>query len=149
MTRSINFLLLIVAVALSLSSSLLGVSGKGSDDPKPIRREVYEGGKIFDISHRYTAEIPAWESSEGLGKQFLRLAASMKNGSFANVSEMKLSVHSGTHVDAPGHFWDNYYDAGFDSDSLDLRVLNGNNHFGLFFFYFFFGLVIKFEIWFV
>jgi len=49
----------------------------------------------------------------------------MKNGSFANVSEMKLSVHSGTHVDAPGHFWDNYYDAGFDTDSLDLQVLNG------------------------
>lgn len=132
MTRSINFPLVIVTIALSLSSPLLGVSGKGSDVPKPIRREVYEGGKIYDISHRYTAEIPAWESSEGLGKQFLRLAASMKNGSFANVSEMKLSVHSGTHVDAPGHFWDNYYDAGFDSDTLDLRVLNGNYHFRLF-----------------
>ncbi|CAB80135.1 putative protein [Arabidopsis thaliana] len=119
MTRSVSFPLFLFAVVLSLSSSLL------ADDPKPIRREVYEGGKIYDISHRYTPEIPAWESSEGLGKTFLRLAASMKNGSFANVSEMKLSVHSGTHVDAPGHFWDNYYDAGFDTDSLDLQVLNG------------------------
>lgn len=126
MTRSVNFSLLILAVALSLSlSSLIGVAGKPSDDLKPIRREVYEGGKIFDISHRYTPEMPAWESSEGL-VNFLRLAASMKNGSFANVSEMKLSVHSGTHIDAPGHFIDEYYDAGFDSDSLDLRVLNGN-----------------------
>ena len=38
---------------------------------------------------------------------------------------MKLSVHTGTHLDAPGHFHDKYYDAGFDSDSLDLQVLNG------------------------
>lgn len=50
----------------------------------------------------------------------------MKNGSLANVSEMKMSVHSGTHVDAPGHVFDHYYDAGFDVDTLDLEVLNGN-----------------------
>jgi kynurenine formamidase len=123
MTRSVNFpLLLLLASALFLSSLL--VAGKPSDDLKPIRREVYEGGKIFDISHRYTPEMPAWESTQGM-VNFLRLAASMKNGSFANVSEMKLSVHSGTHIDAPGHFIDKYYDAGFDSDSLDLRTLNG------------------------
>lgn len=122
MTRSVNFSLLIL-LAVSLSS-LLAVSGKPSDDLKPIRREVYEGGKIFDISHRYTPEMPAWESSEGM-VNFLRLAASMKNGSVANVSEMKFSVHSGTHIDAPGHFIDEYYDAGFDTDSLDLNVLNG------------------------
>ncbi|ESQ53714.1 hypothetical protein EUTSA_v10026013mg [Eutrema salsugineum] len=124
MTRSVDFPLLILAVTALSLSPLLGVAGKFSDDLKPIRREVYGGGKIFDISHRYTPEMPAWESSEGLAS-FLRLAASMKNGSFANVSEMKLSVHSGTHVDAPGHFIDEYYDAGFDSDSLDLQTLNG------------------------
>jgi len=39
---------------------------------------------------------------------------------------MKLSVHTGTHVDAPGHVLDHYYDAGFDVDTLDLEVLNGN-----------------------
>ncbi|KHN42375.1 Kynurenine formamidase [Glycine soja] len=50
---------------------------------------------------------------------------SMKNGSRANNSNMKLGVHTGTHVDAPGHFYDNYYDAGFDVDSLDLTLLNG------------------------
>ncbi|CAN8229484.1 unnamed protein product [Cochlearia groenlandica] len=124
MTRPITFPLLFLAVTLSLSPLLLAVSAQRSNDPKPIRREVYEGGEIYDISHRYTAEMPAWESSVGLGN-YLRLAASMKNGSFANVSEMKLSVHSGTHIDAPGHFIDKYYDAGFDSDSLDLKTLNG------------------------
>lgn len=50
----------------------------------------------------------------------------MKNGSLANNSEMKLPTHTGTHVDAPGHVFDHYFDAGFDVDTLDLGVLNGN-----------------------
>ncbi|XP_042061472.1 cyclase-like protein 2 [Salvia splendens] len=49
----------------------------------------------------------------------------MKNGSDYNFSELKLPLHAGTHVDAPGHFYDNYFDQGFDVDTLDLRVLNG------------------------
>ncbi|MCL7039034.1 hypothetical protein MKW94_011797, partial [Papaver nudicaule] len=49
----------------------------------------------------------------------------MKNGTLFNVSELKLQVHTGTHVDAPGHYYDHYFDAGFDVDTLDLDVLNG------------------------
>ncbi|KAF5183960.1 Cyclase-like protein [Thalictrum thalictroides] len=90
----------------------------------PQRKEVYGNGKIFDITHRYTTNMPSWKSTEGLG-EFVRLTASMKNGSLANTSEMKLPVHTGTHVDAPGHFYDHYFDAGFDVDTLDLDVLNG------------------------
>ncbi|CAH8254675.1 unnamed protein product [Arabidopsis lyrata] len=132
--------LLIIVIILSFSSipiafavdeafpsvpTTFRVATKHSDDQKPIRREVYGGErKIFDISHQYTPELPVWESSEGLGR-FMRLAVSMKNGSVANISKMKLSVHSGTHVDAPGHFHEHYYDSGFDSDSLDLQILNG------------------------
>lgn len=106
------------------STSYCGVSG---EDEKlvPIRREVYGNGRIFDISHRYNADMPSWESNDGIG-QFLWLPKSMKNGSLANNSEMKLSVHTGTHVDAPGHFFDRYFDAGFDVDTLDLEILNGN-----------------------
>ncbi|CAA7016599.1 unnamed protein product [Microthlaspi erraticum] len=100
------------------------VDGGFTDELKPIRREVYGEGKIFDISHRYTPEMPAFDSSEGLGL-FLWLAASIKNGSLANNSEMKMPTHTGTHVDSPGHFYDSYLDAGFDVDSLDLQVLNG------------------------
>ncbi|KAK7343473.1 hypothetical protein VNO77_12243 [Canavalia gladiata] len=91
----------------------------------PPRREVYDSGRIFDISHRYTPELPVWDSKEGLGNFFLWLQESMKNGSRANNSAMKLGAHTGTHVDAPGHFYENYFDAGFDVDSLDLTVLNG------------------------
>ncbi|XP_062090443.1 cyclase-like protein 2 isoform X2 [Humulus lupulus] len=90
----------------------------------PTRREVYGNGRIFDISHRLRTDMPAFDSSEGVG-QFLWLPKSMKNGSIANSSEMKLPAHTGTHVDAPGHVFDHYFDAGFDVDTLDLEVLNG------------------------
>ncbi|KAI3938332.1 hypothetical protein MKW98_015231 [Papaver atlanticum] len=94
------------------------------DELIPVRREVYGEGRIFDISHTYRTTMPSWGSTEGLG-QFLWLPASIKNGSLANNSEMKLPTHTGTHVDAPGHVFDHYFDAGFDVDTLDLEVLNG------------------------
>ncbi|KAG5066354.1 hypothetical protein JHK86_010085 [Glycine max] len=68
--------------------------------------------------------MPVGDSTEGLRHHFLWLEKSMKNGSRANNSNMKLGVHTGTHVDAPDHFYDNYYDASFDVDSLDLTLLN-------------------------
>ncbi|KAA3488655.1 kynurenine formamidase-like [Gossypium australe] len=105
------------------STTDCGLSG-GDENPVPIRREVYGNGKIFDISHRYTVDMPSWESKDGVG-QFLWLPKSMKNGSLANNSEMKLPTHTGTHLDAPGHVIDRYFDAGFDVDTLDLEVLNG------------------------
>ena len=69
--------------------------------------------------------MPMFESDKGLGA-FLWFPNSMKNGSSYNGSMMKLSTHTGTHVDAPGHVYDHYFDAGFDIDTLDLEVLNGN-----------------------
>lgn len=96
-----------------------------SEDVVPIRREIYDEGRIFDISHRYQPEMPSWGSDEGIG-QFLWLPNSMKNGSLANNSEMKMPTHTGTHVDAPGHVFDEYFDAGYDVDTLDLAVLNGS-----------------------
>ncbi|PON40810.1 Kynurenine formamidase [Parasponia andersonii] len=100
------------------------LAGGGDVTLVPHRREVYGDGRIFDISHRLRPDMPAFESDEGVG-QFLWLPKSIKNGSLANNSEMKLPTHTGTHVDAPGHFFDHYFDAGFDVDTLDLEVLNG------------------------
>ncbi|KAJ7946090.1 Kynurenine formamidase [Quillaja saponaria] len=99
-------------------------AGGGNEKLIPPRREVYGNGRIFDISHRYVNDMPAFDSNEGIG-EFLWLPKSMKNGSIANNSEMKLPTHTGTHVDAPGHVFDHYFDAGFDVDTLDLEVLNG------------------------
>ncbi|XP_039120815.1 cyclase-like protein 3 [Dioscorea cayenensis subsp. rotundata] len=93
-------------------------------DLVPIRREEYDGRRILDITHVYHEDMPAFESDDGIG-QFLWLRESMKNGSFANISEMKFLTHTGTHVDAPGHFYQHYFEAGFDVDTLDLVILNG------------------------
>ncbi|KAK6916407.1 Kynurenine formamidase/cyclase-like [Dillenia turbinata] len=95
-------------------------------DLNPVRREVYGEGRIIDITHQTSPDLPSWFTGGRLGR-FLWLTDSMKNGSLANGSVMKLQTHTGTHVDAPGHFYDHYFDAGFDVDTLDLDVLNGEN----------------------
>lgn len=82
------------------------------------------GRQIVDISHAFRDDMPVSESAEGLGNP-LKLIASMKNGSDYNFSEMKLIVHTGTHVDSPAHFYQEYYEAGLDVDTLDLYLLNG------------------------
>ena len=117
---------LTVAIITSSSDAYPTLSASEcAGDIVPLRREVYGDGKIFDISFRYSEDMPVWGSNEGLG-QFLWLRMSMKNGSVVNVSELKFIVHSGTHVDTPAHVFDNYFDAGFDADALDLDFLNGN-----------------------
>ncbi|KAL7119023.1 hypothetical protein ACP275_02G037200 [Erythranthe tilingii] len=98
----------------------------GVSDPKlqHITREVYDNGCIFDITHKFTPHTPVGISNEGIGK-FLTLLFSMKNGSLYNYSELRLPAHAGTHVDAPGHMYENYFEEGYDVDTLDLKVLNG------------------------
>ncbi|KAF3329532.1 Kynurenine formamidase [Carex littledalei] len=86
---------------------------------------VPRGSRILDITHPYrVGGMPAWASSDGLG-QFIWLHESMANGSLYNMSELRMVVHSGTHVDAPGHMYQEYFEEGYDVDSLDLEVLNG------------------------
>ncbi|KAJ0984373.1 hypothetical protein J5N97_002729 [Dioscorea zingiberensis] len=105
-------------------SPVTSCSNFGDADLLPVRREEYDGGRILDISHAYREDMPQFESDDGVG-QFLWLPKSMKNGSLTNNSEMKLPTHTGTHVDAPGHVFQHYFEAGFDVDTLDLAVLNG------------------------
>lgn len=85
------------------------------------------GTRILDITHPYrVGGMPTCISSDGLG-QFLWLHESMANGSLYNLSELRLIVHVGTHVDAPGHMYQEYFEGGYDIDSLDLEVLNGTS----------------------
>lgn len=94
----------------------------------PGTREAYANGRMFDISHRVAKDLSSWDSKDGLGR-FLFPLASIKNGSDVNASEMKMSVH------AMSHMFDNYCNAGFDADSLDLQVLNCNPKSCPFFFF--------------
>ncbi|KNA08224.1 hypothetical protein SOVF_164560 [Spinacia oleracea] len=110
---------------LSATTSSAGHGGESCDFIKQSTETFGEAGRIIDISHRITPNMPDFiRTADGLG-QFIWLVMTMRNGSLANFSEMKLPTHTGTHVDAPGHFFDHYLDAGFDVDTLDLDVLNG------------------------
>lgn len=137
MAATPNPILLLAAVtAIAAVSSAASSAHPAYDSPAtscstfadadlvPIRREEYDGGRILDISHAYREDMPAFASDDGVG-QFLWLPKSMKNGSIANNSEMKFGTHTGTHVDAPGHVFQHYFEAGFDVDTLDLAILNG------------------------
>ncbi|PSS29313.1 Kynurenine formamidase [Actinidia chinensis var. chinensis] len=121
--------LLVCSKVLAIATNDAYPSGYGDDRAcggtgdklVPLRMEVYGNGRIFDITHRITPET-CGGSEVG---QIISLSLSMKNGSDYNFSIMKLPVHAGTHVDAPGHVFERYFDAGFDVDTLDLDVLNG------------------------
>ncbi|KAE8667444.1 hypothetical protein F3Y22_tig00112411pilonHSYRG00201 [Hibiscus syriacus] len=113
MNKNILLLLLCACGLLSLSILAGAAVGYGAGN-----------GKIFDITHKITSELPIFNSKNGLG-HFIRLVSSIKNGSLANESEFKLGTHTGTHVDAPGHFFQKYYEEGFDVTTLSLQTLNG------------------------
>jgi hypothetical protein len=120
-------LILVVAVATQgeLSSAQASTShhefcqGPGGGEFGGARR------RVVDITHAYRADVPRWESKHGLG-QLTGLVQSMADGDACNVSGLKLEeVHSGTHVDAPGHYVQEHYEAGLDVASLSLDVLIG------------------------
>ncbi|KAF2318669.1 hypothetical protein GH714_009776 [Hevea brasiliensis] len=106
--KNITSLLLLVSLLLSCLSTTASTAtyptipgtadtsifASQNDNLIPVRREVYGNGRIFDITHRYTSDMPWHGSDNGLG-QFLWLQASMKNGSFACISDLKISVHAG------------------------------------------------------
>lgn len=125
MNPKLIFLMLIIPYVSSFPQENAYPSPYSEEELIPPRREVYGSGRIYDITHRVTSGTLSGVSDEGIG-EYLTLFQSMKNGSDYNFSIIKLPAHSGTHVDAPGHFYENYYQAGFDIDSLDLEVLNGS-----------------------
>jgi len=58
--------------------------------------------KILDVTHTLREDLPIWLGEDGLGR-ITAPVLSMSRGDHANLSELKLdSVHTGTHVDAPG-----------------------------------------------
>ncbi|TVU02011.1 hypothetical protein EJB05_52546 [Eragrostis curvula] len=92
-------------------------------DAAEVRLEEYGDGRIVDITHAYRPDLPA-PGRDGLGP-VTQLTESMANGSINNVSELRMVVHAGTHVDAPGHMVQEHFEAGLDVNKLDLDVLNG------------------------
>lgn len=74
--------------------------------------------KIYDVSVPISAKTPVYEGDPSVE---INLKLSMENGDNANVSQICMGVHTGTHVDAPNHFIEGTKKV----DELDLNVLIG------------------------
>lgn len=75
--------------------------------------------QTYDISLTISPQIPVWP---GDPQVTLERVSKIEEGGSSNVSRIEMSVHTGTHVDAPYHF------LGGDTQTVDLlslRVLTG------------------------
>ncbi len=75
-------------------------------------------GKIHDITVTITNDLPVWPGDPRVS---LKRISRIEDGADANVSSVYMSVHSGTHMDAPKHF----VDEGKTIDQLPLAALVG------------------------
>jgi arylformamidase len=58
-------------------------------------------GRIFDVSLPIGPELLTWPGDPGVE---VRPSSRISNGDPANVSELRIGTHTGTHVDPPAHF---------------------------------------------
>lgn len=72
----------------------------------------------YDVTLTLSPDLPVWPGDSPF---VIERVETIKGGDNANVSVVKLSVHTGTHVDAPDHFLDD----GNSVDQLSLDVLVG------------------------
>lgn len=71
--------------------------------------------RIYDISLPITNQMPVWP---GDPQPNLERIVKMEDGANCNISQIMMSVHLGTHVDAPYHF------LGGDSPTIEQLSLN-------------------------
>lgn len=69
--------------------------------------------KIFDVSVPLHADLPVWPSAPKIA---VVRTEDMGAGAGANVSDISMNAHSGTHIDAPLHFIHN----GKTTEQIDL-----------------------------
>jgi arylformamidase len=74
--------------------------------------------RIFDVSLTIHEGMPVWPGDDQV---ILKRRTKIEEGAHANVSFLSLSVHTGSHVDAPFHFLEN----GTKVDEMPLDVLVG------------------------
>jgi arylformamidase len=74
--------------------------------------------QTYDISLTISPEMVVWPDDPPVS---LERVSKIEDGDVANVTRMELSVHTGTHVDAPFHF----LRKGTTVETLDLSVLVG------------------------
>ena len=77
--------------------------------------------RIFDLSIPISPHIPVWPGDPPVQIEHL---ASINKKDPANLTRLSLSVHTGTHVDAPYHL----FEKGLKVDQLPLSTLIGTAH---------------------
>ena len=74
--------------------------------------------RLIDVSVPLDADLPTYPHNTPFSLEPLKRIA---RGDSSNVSTLHMSAHTGTHVDAPRHF----FDAGAGTESLALELLMG------------------------
>lgn len=74
--------------------------------------------KLIDVSVPLDGQLPTYPGNTPFT---LEPTKRIERGDSSNVSSIRMSVHTGTHVDAPRHF----YDDGPGTDALPLEMLIG------------------------
>lgn len=74
--------------------------------------------RTYDVSLTISPAMPIWPGDTPLEIERVR---KMEDGAHANVSRMQMSVHTGTHVDAPYHFIKD----GTTVERMPLKILIG------------------------
>ncbi len=74
--------------------------------------------RIYDISVPVSPDMPVWPGDPQVS---IERVAKIEDGANANVSRIAMSVHTGTHVDAPFHF----LSEGSTVEHLPLDLLTG------------------------
>jgi arylformamidase len=75
--------------------------------------------RTYDITIAISPDMPVWPGDPAV---VLERAAKIEAGANANVSRLAMSVHTGTHVDAPYHFLN---DSPVTVEQLPLKLLTG------------------------
>ncbi len=73
---------------------------------------------IYDLSLTISADLPVWPGDPAV---MLERISRIEDGAEANVTYLKMSAHTGTHVDAPYHFLPD----GTAVHDLDIKKLMG------------------------
>ena len=73
--------------------------------------------KLHDVSILISEDMPIWPNDPGISMDLTR---SIARGDNANVTQLNMGVHTGTHIDAPFHFEPNK--ATIDQLSLDVLI---------------------------
>lgn len=74
--------------------------------------------RIYDISLTISPNLPSWPGDPKIN---LERVENIESGDNANVSRLDISVHTGTHVDAPFHF----VSGGATVEQIPLKLLTG------------------------